>query len=191
MAYDLAPIMAILISIIPIMLIVYVFRYFRKVLGTLESPKKTYRHSSRAVKAVGMLYAFLMVSAFMVPLAAGAATASPSTGTALVNFPFPITYAGLNASATYAVYDNGVANGVTFTASTEGTATYTYSTTSVGTHTIALKQTTPAVGGTLAASCTITVTDVIADYFLPIMMIAIVLSVLGSIIYMIDKELKS
>lgn len=196
--YNFTPIMSILIAIIPIMLVIYVLKYFKKILGKLETTKpynkaeNTINHIHTKIAISAVLLAFLVVGFCSTNVSAGAGTtygkADPTTGTALLNFPFPIQYSALNASETYVVYDNGVANGVTFDSASDGTAIYNYVGSVSGTHTVALKM---SGDGTYSVSSVVLITDVIADYFIPIMMIAIVLSVLGSVIYMIDKELKS
>ncbi len=108
---------------------------------------------------------------------AAAATINPSSASALVNFPMQFTLSGLNESAQYTAYLNGVSY-TTFTATTSGEATLTVTFSAAGTYILTLKQNGT---GSVVASANITVTDIM-EILIPCIVLLVTISIVMGIV---------
>ncbi len=108
---------------------------------------------------------------------AAAATITPSSTTALVNFPVQFTLAGLNASTQYTVYLNGVSYS-TFTSTTAGEASLTVTFSAAGTYILTLKQNGT---GAVVVSANVTVTDIM-EILIPCIVLLVTISILMGIV---------
>ncbi len=108
---------------------------------------------------------------------AAAATITPSSTTALVNFPVQFTLAGLNASTQYTVYLNGVSYS-TFTSTTAGEASLTVTFSAAGTYILTLKQNGT---GAVVVSANVTVTDIM-EILIPCIVLLVTISIVMSIV---------
>lgn len=145
----------------------------------LELPTINYQRFKRHKKnAIISLIVFFLTISILLTRVLGAVTISPSSSTALLDFPTTFTVKGLTASTKYGVNIDG-ANETYFTSSSDGEASFTLAFSSVGIYTV-----TVVLYSTSAVQCTasVEVLDILNTWFLPMMLFVLQIMVFVGIV---------